>query len=156
MKWTLVCISAMFLAGCGAPDHAEESSTSAVSAPAGASQDEAVTEQAPPAQGEVTDEKIGLPAYPGATEVEYSRVRLQSDIGDTFSVSYRTPDSPTQVAEFYQAEAAKLGKMKEPRATSEQLKSVAVDRTDGSQSAIQAMTDGKGVTIISVHRFFPK
>lgn len=156
MKWALVCISVVFLAGCGAPDQAEEMSTSAASAPAGASQDEAVAGPAPPPQGDVTDEKIGLPAYPGATEVESSRVKLHSDIGDTFSVSYRTPDSPTQVAAFYQTEAAKLGKMKESRSTSEQLKSVAVDRTDGSQSAIQAMTDGKGVTIISVHRFFPK
>ncbi len=103
----------------------------------------------------MTDEKIGLPPYPGATEVEYSRVKLHSDIGDTFSVSYQTSDSPTQVAAFYQAEAAKFGTLQEQRSTSEQMTSVSVNRTDGSQSAIRAMTDRKGATIISIHRFFP-
>lgn len=103
----------------------------------------------------MTDEKIGLPAYPGAKEIEGSRIKLHSDIGDTFSVSYQTADSPTQVAAFYQTEAARLGTLKESVATSDQLKSVSVDRTDGSQSAIRAMIDRKGATIITIHRFFP-
>ena len=155
MKNTLIGILAIFLAGCGAPEQAGEVSTPADSAPPMASQDESVAAQPAPAQGDVTDEKIGMPAYPGASEVEYTRVKQHSDVGDTYSVSYRTSDSPTQVAAFYQAEAAKVGKLKQSMATSELLKSVSVDRTDGSQSAIQAMTDGKGTTIISVHRFFP-
>lgn len=149
MNWALVCLFAISLAGCGA----RPESTSAA-APA-KSEDASVAAPAPPAQGEVTDEKIGLPAYPGAKEVEYTRVKLHSDIGDTFSVTYTTTDTPTQVADFYRVEAAKLGTMKNSVATSELLKSVAVDRTDGSQSAIQARTDGKGATIISLHRFFP-
>jgi hypothetical protein len=150
MNWALVCLFAISLAGCGG----RQESTSAA-APAKVSEDASVAAPAPPAQGEVTDEKIGLPAYPGATEVEYTRVKLHSDIGDTFSVTYRTSDTPTQVAAFYRVEAAKLGTMKNPVSTSDLLKSVAVDRTDGSQSAIQARTDGKGATIISLHRFIP-
>ena len=66
-----------------------------------------------PSQGEVTDENIGLPAYPGAREVEYTRVKLHSDMGDTFSVSYQTADSPAQVAAFYESEGAKTGTLKE-------------------------------------------
>lgn len=131
------------------------STSAARSEPAERSRDTSVAAQAPRSHGEVTDERIGLPAYPNAKEVEYSRVKLHADIGDTFSVSYQTSDSPTQVAAFYQAEAAKVGALKKPVSTSEQLKSLAVDRTDGSQSAIQAMSNGKGTTIISVHRFFP-
>jgi hypothetical protein len=103
----------------------------------------------------VTDEKIGLPAYPGAKEVEYSRVKLHSDIGDTYSVLYMSDDSPAKVAAFYRAESEKVGKLKEPVATNELLKSIAVDRTDGTQSAVQAMIDNKGKTVISMHRFFP-
>ncbi|MDP9193645.1 MAG: hypothetical protein M3P06_18275 [Acidobacteriota bacterium] len=104
----------------------------------------------------MTDEKIGLPAYPGATEVEYTRVRMHNDTGDTYSVSYKTSDSPAQVAAFYRAEGAKLGTLQEGSlAVGEQLQSVGVNRTDGSRSAIQAATDKKGVTVISLHRFIP-
>ena len=103
----------------------------------------------------MTDKRIGLPVYPGAKEIEYSRIKLHSDIGDTYSVRYTSNDSPAQVAAFYRGEGEKVGKLKESVATSEQLKSVGVDRTDGTQSAIQAMTDNKGVTVISLHRFFP-
>jgi hypothetical protein len=147
MNWTPVCLFAIVLAGCGARPEA----TSA----AAKSQDESVA--APkPAQGDVSDEKIGLPAYPGAAEVEYTRVRMHNDTGDTYSVSYKTSDSPAQVADFYRVEGAKLGTLqKESLAVGEQLQSVGVDRTDGSRSAIQAATDGKGVTVISLHRFIP-
>jgi hypothetical protein len=156
MKSALVYVFAMLLIGCGADENADHASASERgSSPANVSQDTSGAVQTPAAQGKVTDEKIGLPAYPGAREVEYSRVKLQSDIGETFSVSYQTSDSPTQVAAFYQAEAAKLGTLQEQPSTSEQLKSVSVNRTDGSQSAVQAMTDRKGATIISIHRFFP-
>jgi type IV pilus biogenesis protein CpaD/CtpE len=145
MNWALVCLFAISLAGCGA----RHESTSAA-APAKTSA------PTPPAQGEVTDEKIGLPSYPGATEVEYTRVRMHNDTGDTYSVHYKTSDSPAQVAAFYRVEGAKLGTLqKDSIAIGEQLQSVGVDRTDGSRSAIQASTDGKGVTIISLHRFIP-
>jgi hypothetical protein len=152
MKSALVCVFAMFLAGCGAH---EDAGRGPADTAAKASPRSPAVAQTAPARGEVSDEKIGLPAYPGATEVEYSRVKLHTDIGDTFSVAYQSSDSPTQVAAFYRAEAAKVGTLKESIATSELLKSVAVDRTDGSQSAVQATSNGKGTTVISVHRFFP-
>lgn len=151
MNWALVCLFAISLAGCGA----RPESTSAAT-PAKASEDASSAAPAPPAQGEVTDEKIGLPVYPGATEVEYSRVALHSSTSDTFSVSYRTSDSPAKVAAFYRTEGAKLGTLhKESLSLGEQLQSVGIDRTDGSRSAIQAATDRKGVTVISLHRSFP-
>ena len=156
MKSALICLFAMFLIGCETGEDANHAPASVSgSSPEEVSQDESGAPQTSPGGGEVTDEKIGLPAYPGAREVEYSRVKLHADIGETFSVSYQTSDSPTQVAAFYQAEGAKLGTLQEQPSTSDQLKSVSVNRTDGSQSAIKAMTDGKGVTIISIHRFFP-
>jgi len=156
MNWPIVCVLTMSLAACGAQGDAGNMPASATDpAPGKAFQDATIAPPAAPAQGEVTDEKIGLPVYPGATEVEYSRVKLHSDVGDAFSVAYQTTDSPTQVAAFYQLEAAKLGTMKESMSTSELLKSVAVDRTDGSTSTIQARTDGKGNTLVSIHRFFP-
>lgn len=150
MNRALVCLFAISLAGCGAR---HESPSAA--APVKTSEDAAVAAPKPP-QGDVTDEKIGLPAYPGATEVEYTRVRMHNDTGDTYSVSYKTSDSPMQVAAFYRAEGAKLGTLqKGSLVLGEQLQSVGVDRTDGSRSAIQAATDGKGVTVISLHRFIP-
>ncbi|MGZ5441358.1 MAG: hypothetical protein ACXW5U_05470 [Thermoanaerobaculia bacterium] len=156
MKSALIYVFAVLLIGCGTGEDANHASASASgSSPEEVLQDTSGAAQTPPAQGEVTDEKIGLPAYPGAREVEYSRVKLHTDIGDTFSVSYQTSDSPAQVAAFYQTEAAKLGTLQEQPSTSDQLKSVSVNRTDGSQSAIKAMTDRKGATIISIHRFFP-
>ncbi len=149
MNWALGCLLAISLAGCGAR---HESTTAA--APAKTPEDVAVATKPP--QGDVTDEKIGLPAYPGATEVEYTRVRMHNDTGDTYSVFYKTADSPMQVAAFYRTEGAKLGTLqKESLAVGEQLQSVGVDRTDGSRSAIQATTDGKGVTVITLHRFIP-
>jgi hypothetical protein len=146
MNWAPVCLLAISLAGCGAR---HESTSTAAPAKA------AVDAPKPP-QGEVTDEKIGLPVYPGATEVEYTRVKMHNDTGDSYSIYYKTADSPAQVAAFYRTEGAKLGTLqKESLAVGEQLQSVGVDRTDGSRSAIQARTDGKGVTIISLHRFIP-
>lgn len=149
MKKHLTCVLAIFLAGCGAHegnDHAEAHASKASEPPV-------VAKTTP--QGEVTDEKIGLPAYPNAKEVEYSRVKLQTDVGTTFSVAYQTSDSPAQVADFYRAEAGKVGTLKESIATNDLLKSVAVDRTDGSQSVVKAMRDNKGATIVTLHRFFP-
>ena len=150
MNWALVCLFALSLAGCGARHEAPSTA-----APAKTSEDVAVAAPKPP-QGEVTDEKIGLPVYPGATEVEYTRVKMHNDTGDSYSIYYKTADSPMQVAAFYRTEGAKLGTLqKESIAVGEQLQSVGVDRTDGTRSAIQARTDGKGVTIISLHRFIP-
>ena len=150
MNWALVCLFAISLAGCGA----RHESTSAAT-PAKASEDAAVAAANPP-QGDVTDEKIGLPVYPGATEVEHTRVSMHNDTVDTYSVYYKTSDSPAQVAAFYRAEGAKLGTLQQDSlSVGEQLQSVGVDRTDGSRSAIQASTDGKGVTVIALHRSIP-
>jgi len=148
MKSALLCVSVVLLTACGAHEDAGHRPSPPTASTAAAT-------PAPAAHGEVTDERIGLPVYPGAKEIEYSRIKLHSDIGDTYSVRYTSNDSPAQVAAFYRAEGEKVGKLKESVATSEQLKSVGVDRTDGTQSAIQAMTDNKGVTVISLHRFFP-
>ena len=149
MNWALVCLFAISLAGCGARHESDSAATPAKSS-------EVAAVAAKPPQGDVTDEKIGLPAYPGATEAEHTRVRMHNDTGDTYSVFYKTSDSPAQVAAFYREEGAKLGTLqKESLAVGEQLQSVGVDRTDGSRSAIQASTDGKGVTVIALHRFIP-
>jgi hypothetical protein len=156
MKSTLFSLSIVLFASCGgreqgsdataAPDHPSPKPPAAAAAAASVA----------PAQGEITDERIGLPIYPGATEVEYSRVKLHMNMGDTFSVAYRTTDTPTQVADFYRAQTASLGTAKPSIATSDLLKTLAVDRTDGTQSVIKAMGDNKGSTIITIHRFFPK
>ena len=153
MNRSLVSLLIIILAGCGGRD---EAASAAGAASAKASPD-AVAAPVSPAQGAVTDEKIGLPVYPGATEVEHTRVMMHNDTGETFSVFYQTSDSPAQVADFYRSEGAKLGTLqKDSLAVGEQLRSVGVDRTDGSRSAIQATTEGKGTTVIALHRFIPK
>ena len=149
MNWALACFIAASVAGCGSNRQPEGA--------AGSGADKVVPAQAgQPVNSGVTDEQIGLPVYPGAKEVEYSRVKLTTDIGESYGVSYTTSDTPLQVAAFYQAEAAKLGKLREAMPTGDQLQSIAVDRTDGTQSAIQAMAGAKGSTIVTIHRFFPK
>ncbi len=156
MKNALVVIFAMSLAACGGGERAGVSDSPAeVPAQSDGTEVEQSADQPPPYQGEVTDEKIGLPVYPGATEVEYSRVKLQGATGDTFAVHYRTTDSPAKVEAFYKVEGAKLGTLKESITMGEQLKTVSVARPDGTHSAIQAATDGKGVTVISLHRLYP-
>ncbi len=106
-------------------------------------------------QGDVTDEKIGLPPYPGAKEIEHSRLKLRSGMSETFSVHYRSSDSPTQIAEYYRAEGVKVGTLEEAIVLGDQLKTVSIVRGDGSRSIVQAAIDGKGNTIISMHRSFP-
>jgi hypothetical protein len=146
----------MLLAGCGA-DEASTAQPSATTtlAPAKATQDAAVAVPAVPAAGEATNEKIGLPIYPGAKEVESTRFGLHTGTGDTFTVSYRTSDSPTLVADYYRAEATKLGTLEESLNIGTELKSVAVKRPDGSTSGARAVRGENGVTIISVFRIFP-
>jgi hypothetical protein len=147
MSWARFCVFAMVLAGCGGPENIEQVAPSA---------SDAATATAPTAaSSSVTDEKIGLPVYPGATEVAQSRVALRTRTGDTYGVAYRTSDSPAQVAAFYEAEGVKLGTLMESLNISNELRSVGVDRTDGSKSSVQAAADGKGMTIISIHRLFP-
>ena len=153
MKKNWLPLALVFLAGCGG--HQNEAASSGPGAAPAAAVEQSAAAAPAPAQGEVTDEKIGLPAYPGSTEVEFSRLKMHSEVGDSFNVSYLTTDSPAQVAAFYQAEAAKVGTLQETLPSNEFLKSVSVNRTDGTQSAIQARSDGKGKTLVSVHRFFP-
>jgi hypothetical protein len=154
MNRSLVPLLIIILAGCGGRD---EAASAAGAASAKASPDASVAAPVSAAQGAVTDEKIGLPVYPGATEVEHTRVMMHNDTGETFSVFYKTSDSPAQVADFYRVEGAKLGTLqKDSLVVGEQLRSVGVDRTDGSRSAIQATTDGKGTTVIALHRFIPR
>ena len=156
MNLTRLSFFLILLVGCGARQESVDSSAPAKdAAPAKVAQESAVTAPVPAAQGEVTDDKIGLPPYPGATEVEQSRVSMHTGTGDSYSVYYMTTDSPAQVAAFYQAEGAKVGTLKESINLGEQLKSVGIDRTDGTVSGVQARTDGKGKTVISLHRLFP-
>jgi hypothetical protein len=148
MSWVRFCIFAVVLAGCGGPENIEQVAPSA-------SDTATATAPAAAASSSVTDEKIGLPVYPGATEVEQSRVALRTGTGDTYGVAYRTSDSPAKVAAFYEAEGVKLGTLMESLNIGEELRSVGVDRTDGSKSSVKAAADGKGTTIISIHRLFP-
>lgn len=154
MNRSLVSLLIIILAGCGGRD---EAATAAGAASAKASQDASDAAPVAPAQSAVTDERIGLPVYPGATLVEHSQVSMHNATGETLSVFYKTSDSPAQAAAFYRTEGAKLGTLqKDSLAVGEQLQSVGVDCTDGSRLAIQATTDGKGTTVIALHRFIPK
>ncbi|MEO8381212.1 MAG: hypothetical protein ABI779_16250 [Acidobacteriota bacterium] len=153
MRTVWICVAAMLFAGCGARENADHG-TEATSNPSNRSRPSPAAGVAAP-QNEVTDERVGAPVYPGAEEVESSRYKLSTPSGVTYTVSYRTPDTPTQVAAFYRAEFANLGTLKESISTGEQLKTVAVDRTDGTQSIIRASTDGKHPTVIAVFRFYP-
>lgn len=149
MKTIWACALVSLLAACGAKENADQRAAQA--SPSGSS-----TAAAPPAaQGEVTDERIGIPSYPGATEAPSSRFKLSTGTGTTFTVSFVTTDSPVQVAAFYQTELAKIGTLEESINVGEQLKTVAARRPDGSLSSIRAATDGKGRTVLALYRFFP-
>lgn len=150
MRLGSLLVAAALLAGCGSPASGGEGAQASDS-----SQATPATAPAPAPASEVTDEKIGLAAYPGAQEVEFSRVKLSTDIGDTYTVVYQSTDSPAKVAAFYEEEGAKLGKLKERIPTGDQMKAVSIDRDDGSQSSVRAMIDAKGRTVVSIHRFFP-
>jgi hypothetical protein len=146
MKLALIGLFSLLLIACGGRERAADT------ADARAIPSEA---KAKAPISSITDEQIGMPAYPNATEVEYSRVKLRMDVGETFSVAYKSTDTPVQVAEFYRAEAPKVGTLKRSMSPSDLLQTVSIDRTDGSQSTIKAMSDGKGATVITIHRFFP-
>ena len=145
-----ICAAALVLFGCGARETADGAAvtTEKASPPA-------VAAAAPAGQNGVTDEMIGAPIYPGATEMASTRLRMSTGTGVTLSVIYRTPDTPVQVAKFFQEEFSKLGTLEESINVGDQLKSVAVRRADGSLSSIQASSDGKGPTAVAVYRFFP-
>jgi hypothetical protein len=147
MRKAWVCLVALLLAACGAREHADHvaaDATAAVPPPAAAA-----------GASEVTDEKLGTPLYPGATEIPSSRQKMSLGVGTTFTVSFTTKDSPAQVAAFYQAALGKLGTIEESINLGEQLKSVAVNRTDGTKSSIRAAVDGANPTVITVYRTFP-
>ena len=145
MNWALVCLFAISLAGCGS------------------------LMRPPPRQHRQRrprtrpwlhrnlfrrsdDEKNRTCSYPARRKSSTPGQDAQRHRGHIQRL-YKTSDSPMQVAAFYRAEGAKLGTLqKESLAVGELLQSVGVDRTDGSRSAIQAATDGKGVTAISLHR----
>ncbi len=142
---------ALIVAGCGAQ---HEKVDPQATGSAGASSPVAITANASPADAEVTDDRIGLPRYPGATEVEKSRSRYQSATGEMLSVTYRTSDTPAQVAAFYQAEGAKVGAISDSTPPTAPMQFLTVDRPDHSQSAVKAWTE-KGATLVILQRFFP-
>ena len=110
----------------------------------------------PAPRGGLTDKDIDLAVYPGATEIDGSRVALHDDGVDKVSVSYQTPDGLAQVAEFYQAELGKLGTVQDKARGNPVLRSLSVDRADGTVSSMQATDGQQGGTLISIHRAFPR
>jgi hypothetical protein len=151
MTYARAVLLALLLSGCVGNEVAE-----APSLPADAPQTQkaAVAADVAPALG--IYEEIGLPAYPGSTEPANTRLHTQSSTGDSYLVTYLTTDTPAQVIEYYKAQTAGLGTVKESIAIGEFVKSILVERSDGTQSGVKAATDGKGKTAVTVFRIVPK
>jgi len=149
MRTTSVCLMALLLAACGARERVEKSPAAA------ATPDATGVAEAMTSASEVTDEKIGLPAYPGASEVASSRLKLSLGTGVTYTVSFYSTDSPAKVAAFYRSEASTLGTLEESINLGEDLQTVSIVRADGSRSVVRAAKDGKGQTVIALMRAFP-
>jgi hypothetical protein len=151
MKSAWICSLALIVAGCGAQ---HEQTDPQATASANTSSPAAVAANVTPANAEFTDERLGLPRYPGATEVEKSRKRYQSATGEMLTVYFQTSDTPAQVAAFYQAEGAKVGTISDSTPPTAPMQFLTIDRPDHSQSAVKAWTE-KGATLFSLQRFFP-
>ncbi len=154
MKTLLLSFCIIFLVGCGSKSADSGQAAGTTGSTDGTAKVHGVTDIG--GKGKVTAEQIGLPFYPGAEEVSYSGIAMNTDMGQTYGVSFLTKDSPSQVQQFYKTEGAKVGKLKEDVPTGPQLKIVGIDRTDGSTSAVQAMTGKDGLTILTMHRLIPK
>jgi hypothetical protein len=152
MKTSLGALTLVFLVSCGAHEEAHESANVASDNSHKAKASKAADSKY---VDDPSDNRIGLPPYPGSKEFANSRVTLRTDIGETFGVSYETTASPTEVEAFYKTEAAKLGTLEESLALSDMLKSVAAKQPDGSTLAVQATSIGDGRTTISLHKFIP-
>jgi hypothetical protein len=100
-------------------------------------------------------EEVGLPPYPGATEPPNTRLHTRSSTGDSYFVTYLTSDSPAKVIEYYKAQTAGLGTLKDSITIGEFVNSILVERSDGTQSGVKAATEGKGTTAVTVYRVVP-
>ena len=149
MKRALIfVVAALSMTGCGARNEAavsNEPATATAAAPA------------TPGATAASSSDIGIPPYPGSQEIPGSRVQMNTGVGDTVSVSYRTPDLPPQVAAWYKTEGAKGGTLLEDELNiGDQLRTVGVTRNDGTRWIIQAATEGKGVTAVTLSRTVPR
>ena len=149
MKTTSVALLVLFLAACGRHEPSDAMVPKAEEPVAATAAATAQTQA-------FSDEELGLRPYPGATEMANSRLLAHTAQGESYTVLSTTADSPAQVAAFYRAELAKLGTVDEGISIGDQLQSLSVQRSDGSMSGMQARTDGKGPTVISLHRLIPK
>jgi hypothetical protein len=148
MKTTFAALFTLCFVACGARETAEAPASVTTASVAAA-------EAAVPSQA-FTDEQLGLPPYPGATERPNSRFRAQTAQGETLTVFSITSDSPTQVTAFYRVEMAKLGTVDEGISSGERLMSISVQRNDGSMSGMQAARGENEQTVISLLRLTPK
>lgn len=93
-----------------------------------------------------------LALYPGAEPVEGSESTNQDGEFVIVSKSYRTKDSPTQVAKFYREEGVKLGNLITMPKTDENFQTVAFESQTGEKYQVAATKNRDGITLVLVSR----
>lgn len=105
------------------------------------------------------DDAFKVPVYPGAKEVQYTRMIMDSDVSKSYNCSFTTSDDPDKIADFYKAEGAKVGKiidMPLGQKPGTGLRVVAVQVSPKEKIQIQATKPNKGDTMFSVHYVIQK
>jgi hypothetical protein len=94
--------------------------------------------------------KAELPVYPGAEEIQGSEKTLQEGDAKVLSRSFRTTDSPKDVARYFRAEGTKIGKLNSLPKEQEGFQVVDIEKTDGGKIQIAATRTKDGATLILV------
>lgn len=86
----------------------------------------------------VSESELGLPFYPGSTEMEFGSSKLDGPDGTTLSMNRTSNDMPEKVIEFYKA------KFKEPQMFNSSANGVAQAQVSGK------LEDGADAAVIAI------
>lgn len=162
MKWIPALVAFFMLAGCGmvAREVSKQSGMSPKNSTKNLKGIEKLRAEAEEAERNgrkpISEEKLGLPYYPGAVKVAYGSLAAVMDGKQTYSISMATEDEPSKVGEFYRSEAPKYGQLDTKMDSfadlkSEKLQVIGIDLKDGRRSQIQAMKGADGYTIVTIN-----
>ncbi|MBS1728697.1 MAG: hypothetical protein JST51_18425 [Armatimonadetes bacterium] len=106
------------------------------------------------------DEVFKVPIYPGAKEAPYTRLTMDSDVSKSYNCTFQTSDDADKVADFYNAEGAKVGKVEhlpigDKAGTG--FRTVAIQVSEKERIQVQAIKNPKdGTTMFSLHYIITK
>ena len=149
MRTIFLVTVALLLTGCG-PGPSSTKSDNAKNADAGRKAGASKATEASASGPEITEAELGVPLYPGATKVEHSNRVLNSEGKKTYVQYLVSDDDVAKVAEFYRAEAAKVGKILDTPTTSADRQVVQIALSDGRSCQVNATKSNDGKTQIHI------